>query len=247
MNKFLGGLLNNLWALIGSTLNLALFILWYIDKPDWEPFVGMCGSSIIFLGSVYAYIFYWPTNIPKLELSHEASSGRLPPAPIPYRITGQLAGQPHSTTITWNYTFFIRNNSSYPAFKVKFHLRDEFSGIQFPKLDRLRPIELFRFSEMYLQTVEHLHKDEPIKPLEKVGFEAKYSKTIFASRDETEIVAKGYFPEELSKMEILVEYKNEDEDTFFTLFTKTSKDSWENKRLKYKPLIYTRLSKILKR
>ena len=41
MNKFLGSLLNNLWALIGSSVTLGLFILWYIDKPDWEPLIGI--------------------------------------------------------------------------------------------------------------------------------------------------------------------------------------------------------------
>lgn len=246
MNKFLGSLLNNLWALIGSSVTLGLFILWYIDKPDWEPLIGIWGALIIFLGSVYSYIFYWPTNIPKLELSHEASSGTPLSVPIPYRITGQLAGQPFDTSITWNYTFFIRNSSSYPAFKVKFHLRDKFAGIKFAEMNQVRPIQLFRFNEMYLQTVERLHKDEPIKPVEKVGFEAKFSKSIFGTQDDAILIAGSFFPAELTNMEILVEYSNEDNDTFFTLFTKTPKDTWENKRLKYKPLNYTKIGRFLK-
>lgn len=242
MNKFLGSLLNNLWALIGSTLNLALVLCWYLDEPGWEPLVGTYGAGIVFLGSVYAYIFYWPANIPKLELSHEASNGTLPPTPPQFR----MSNKEHWSEITWKYTFFIRNNSSYPAFRVKFHLRDEFAGIQFPNKDKTRPIELFRFNEKNLQTVERLHKDEPVKPLEKVAFEAEYRKSVFASRDEAMLTTKRFFPTELSNMEILVEYQNEDEDTFYTLFTKTDKDTWKNKRLKYKPLNYTRLSKILK-
>lgn len=246
MNKFLGGLLNNLWALIWSTVTLSLFIFWYNDKPDWEPLIGIWSSGIVFLGSVYAYILYWPTNIPKLEMSHEASIGTLPPTPIPYTISGKLAGQAHSITITWNYTFFIRNNSSYPAFRVKFHLRDEFAGIQFPKMDKVRPIALFRIDEIYFQTVERLHKDEPIKPMEKVAFEAFYSKIVFASRDEAHLITRSYFPTELSNMEILVAYQNEDEDTFYTLYTKTDKDTWKNERMKYKPINYTWFSKILK-
>lgn len=242
MNRFLANLLNNLWVLIGSALNFTLFLLWAIDQPEWEPSIGLIGSSFILIGSIYSYVFYQPNKIPKLELSHEGASGKLPPTPAQFRMSDKT----HDMTIKWDYSFFIRNNSSYPAFKINLILRDEFAAMKFKNMDRYSPMLLLRFNEMYSQWVQVLNKDEPIKPLDKVAFEASYSKRIHGSRNDGIAVAKSFFPKELENMEILVEYENEDGDQFYTLFTRVN-NSWANKRSKFKPWKYVKLGLIWKK
>jgi hypothetical protein len=218
-----------------------LFYFWYSDEGGWEAFIGLCTSIFVFLGSFFSYVFYTPQKNPKLEVDIEGKSRGKDTGKD---ANGDVVRRPRPNVIykyqlSWGYTFFIRNNSSYPAFKPRFHLRDEFEGLIFPELNRYKPIVIGWMSEMHVDKISRLHSKDPIKASEKYAIEAKFTKGIETDKDTVHDYIKTWFPPELEDLEFVLEYSNEDGEKFYTLFKRTASGKLINTISNSKPFYYT--------
>lgn len=242
--------LKNIWTFIGSTIALlATIFLWYLPEGGPEPLVAVIGASIVFVSSAWSYIFYTPKFFPKLEIDIEGKN-RGKSAGMDENGEGvarPLPGVVYKYDLTWGYTFFIRNITSYPALKPKFILRNKFKGLEFPQLDRYKPIIMGWMSEMHVDKIPRLHGKDPVKSGEKYGIEAKFKKQVKATKDAVHDYITSWFPPELERMEILLEYSNEDGERLYTLFRRNKDGELENKYLTSKPFSYTWLGSLFKR
>lgn len=250
---FIRNLFKNIWTLIGSVIGLVLFYFWHSDEGGWEPFVGLCTAAFVFIGSTFSYVFYTPQKSPKLKVDIEGKNRRKGAGKDK---DGEYVPQPQTNVVYeyelfWAYTFFIRNNSSYPAFNPRFHLRDEFKKLVFPDMNRYKPMIIGWMSEMHVDKVSRLHSKDPIKPSEKYAIEAKFTKDVKTDKKSVHDYIASWFPPELEQLEFVLEYSNEDGEKFYTLFRRDSSGELKNKISNSKPFYYTwggaMLNKLIKK
>lgn len=94
----------------------------------------------------------------------------------------------------WNYQIILENVSCYSAYYPKL------------KFDRVLP---------YSSHISVLNHYVPIEPSEKVVLEGNY--TVMLQSEEKDITVPVGLPSDMNKLKLLVEYKNEEGTTFYSI------------------------------